>query len=265
VVAFFPDRSHAIWGVPVACDVLYGESRALASYREHQGTEIAGAAFHHGYYVELATVRRASLPTAMARAWSEARRRAAAHVEAPLAADAGGPCVLFPDAALRVALRLAGAGSVPPAAGAVDGVDAAEEASVAAHEAAHVLDARRMLPIAEHPLAVLRWLARAHFSLAAAEARLEEHAYWSALVHGPDPHGVVADLMGFLPEPESGAPHARAAHDLLTALCRWLYRHADAFPALDRRRVMLHQLTRLAPDELRRAAVAAAATRDFGR
>jgi tetratricopeptide (TPR) repeat protein len=251
VASWDPAARRALWGETVTYGVLHGEARALESLREHQGSEIAGAAFSAGFYVELvAAGGTAHALQRLAALKGEARRRVESIVP-PAAEAAGTALALFKDPALQAALLLRGGDGGAAAA--------AEHDAVHWHELAHVVDARRMLPLTKHPADVLRWLARSGFSLRRAEARLEEHAYWAELAHAADPHAVLASLVGFLPERNGAPPHSHAAYDLLDTLVRWAWRHGG----VDRRRVILHQLLQWPPERLRTAARACAQQRGF--
>jgi tetratricopeptide (TPR) repeat protein len=251
VASWDPAARRALWGEAVTYGVLHGEARALESLREHQGSEIAGAAFSAGFYVELVSAGgTAHALQRLAAMEGEARRRAES-VAPPSVEAAGTAMALFKDPALQAALLLRGGDGGAAAA--------AEHDAVHWHELAHVVDARRMLPLTKHPADVLRWLARSGFSLRRAEARLEEHAYWAELAHAADPHAVLASLLGFLPERNGAPPHSQAAYDLLDTLVRWAWREGG----VDRRHVVLHQLLHWPPERLRAAARACAQQRGF--
>ena len=112
-------------------------------------------------------------------------------------------------------------------------------------------------------LEALHELASAGFSLTTVEARLEEHAGWLSLATSPEPHAVLAHLVGFLPDPETSGAHSRAYVRIVRELLAWLHAHRDELPALDPTCALLHQTVRLTPVELRRAARACAIARGF--
>ncbi len=268
VVSLRLSEEKRLWGRPLRLDVLLGEQdddMQLRSQREHEGAEVAGAAFAGGFYVDLGSVRRAEWEARRLMRLPAATRDALRDLEAPRAADAGSALALFEDRTLQAALRLRAYQDEEglPAGPLAGGISLAETLAVETHEMAHVADARALLPLGSHPLDLLSLLTRSGLSAEGVETSLEEHAAWASLAHAPAPHAVLAHLVSFLPEPESAPPHSGAYVRVLRDLVLHLYDRADEHPALDRSRVILHQTPRLSAEELRRAAWACARARGF--
>ncbi|MCI0341430.1 MAG: hypothetical protein L0216_09840 [Planctomycetales bacterium] len=268
VVSLRLSEEKRLWGRPLRLSVLLGEQDEdlqLRSQREHEGAEVAGAAFADGFYVDLGSVRRAEWEARALLRLPDGRRAALRGLEAPRAGDAGSALALLDDRALPAALRLRAYEEEQPLARGplAAGLSLAETLAVETHEMAHVADARAFLPLGSHPLDLLALLARSGLSPAGVEVSLEEHAAWASLAHAPSPHAVLAHLASFLPEPESSPPHSAAYVRVLRDLVLHLYDRAEEYPALDRSRVILHQTPRLSPEELRRAAWACARARGW--
>lgn len=124
--------------------------------------------------------------------------------------------------------------------------------AVLAHELVHVLDARRMLPVAHHPLRSLSFVVGHGFDGAAAEQTLEGRAAGLSLVTAREPRLALAALLSFLPEREGETAHAAGYHEVLHVLLARLAERLDEFPALDPERNLVQQLDRLSSDDVRR-------------
>ena len=133
----------------------------------------------------------------------------------------------------------------------------------AIHEEGHLCDRGRMLPLASHWLRAMGLVARAGFTPQGIAERLEYRAQLVALCEAPDPRMAWVDVLSAGESETQGlTPHAGAYRRLLVDLIEVLDRQSERrpadFPGLDRGFVLAHQLHALAPDSLRRVAIALA-------
>lgn len=125
---------------------------------------------------------------------------------------------------------------------------------VRTHEEGHVLDAERYLPILSNLWRVLGLALKGGFSTRTVEGFLEGNAEITAMAEGPAPRLSLAQIIGFLPSPESAPPHSLGYHDIVSRIVEEVYDEAERYPRVDRNRNILQQLHLLEPGDLRRLA-----------
>jgi hypothetical protein len=123
----------------------------------------------------------------------------------------------------------------------------------ATHEEGHLCDRSRFLPLSKRWPRALALLANCGFSPQRVQEELEYRAQLTAIASAHDPRVPLAQVLdgvqgGFGATPHA-AGYARLLADLLDVLDRSV--QAGALPRLDRDRTLVHQLHRLAPDEVR--------------
>ena len=127
---------------------------------------------------------------------------------------------------------------------------------VAIHEEGHLVDRALHLPLSSHPLRTVRLLGRAAFDPSAVLERLEYRAQAVALCDVEDPRLVLADCLLMV---ESSPPIARShvrgyqalLEDLLAILDQRVQEDPAAWPEIDKDGMLVHQLYRLGPEEVR--------------
>jgi hypothetical protein len=130
-----------------------------------------------------------------------------------------------------------------------------------AHEAMHVKDARRFLPLHSHPIAALGLALREGFSGAAIEAHMEYRAGLAALAKGSSPLAEMASLVTFLPYPLEQPPHSRGFVALVKDILRYVATHPETYKdekGLDFTQNLFRQIHRLSNEQVRSIAVAMA-------
>jgi len=125
---------------------------------------------------------------------------------------------------------------------------------VRTHEEGHILDAERYLPILSNLWRVLGLALKGGFSTRTVEGHLEGNAEATAMAEGPAPRLSLAQLIGFLPSPESAPPHSLGYHGIVSRIVEEVYDDAERYPQVDRNRNILQQLHLLEPQTLRRLA-----------
>lgn len=255
-------RSGEHLGVPFAGTVVWCEGSDLPSRPERQGSEISGAALHEGYWIDVDSVR-AELPRvhALERAFLDdpavdldavldqrgaplpggADARAAAAWVDPLGE---GQRVLL--ALLRDRAR---AGAGPGERLTLD--DLLDVTAL--HEEGHLTDRARFLPLSRHWLRALGLAVRAGLTPRAIARRLEYRAQLVALCSARDPRQPLSDCLAAAERTGGVLAHGDAYRELVEDLLAVLADDPDAFPDLDHRRPLLHQLHRLGPEEVRAA------------
>ncbi len=123
--------------------------------------------------------------------------------------------------------------------------------NVHAHEVGHLFDALEFIPLGDHILSNLLLALQGGFSAEGIMSYLEESAEAHALVHGPSPHLVLAEMIDALPRTAEAGPHSRGYRRLLGRFLAELDRRLDEFPALRNDHTLLHQLHRLSEEEIR--------------
>ncbi len=122
---------------------------------------------------------------------------------------------------------------------------------VRTHEEGHILDAARYLPVTWNLWRGLGLFFENGLSAGAVEGHLEGNAELTALAEGPSPLLSLSQIVGFLPARDAAPPHSLGYFDVARRICAEIYDNPKRYPAIDRSRVILQQLDRLTPDELR--------------
>lgn len=270
------ERSGEHLGVSWNGMVLVCDGVEAASARGRGGLAISGAALHEGYWIDVQAERERQ---AGWRGWQEQlaqrgvawAREVIAGFVLPLDLGAGGEArferarlapALGAAEVMRLALlveRAEAAGGVPE-----DGRDLVTLAElvevVGNHEEGHLTDRARFLPLTRNLLGIVGIAAGELFRPLEIERRLEYRAQAIALATVPDPRLALDNLLeAAAVDARIPTVHAHAYRRLLAAvLAEWNARlEADpaAWPQVDRDAYLLHQLHRLAPQELRHIAV----------
>jgi Tfp pilus assembly protein PilF len=247
------DIESELLGRPLRGNVVVGEAREISALAELGGPDIAGAAVHEGYFVNLDVVRDWATDVEELRRVHGTPERRARLLAAPLlrceraertALDE--PLHVAQKLALRAALR-------------EDPCPIYQRLFelVSIHERAHLADAAEFLPVGRKPFSMLGFLIAAGFSAAAIEARLEMRAELSALAAADEPDLVLSHIVSYALEGRSSA-HARGFRILLERFLAHLDEHLDSFPKLDPSARLIQQLHLLENEEIRRVALALA-------
>jgi tetratricopeptide (TPR) repeat protein len=259
-------RSGEHLGVAYSGTVAWCEGVDVPSRPVRQGARITGAALHEGYWIDVGGVR-----DELAR-WRDLEQRFLARGERPAALDASTPELRVAPGSAEGILSAErrrpyaplGQGDRVRLAVLVDraGRPAGERVTLeellevtARHEEGHLTDRTRFLPIAEKPLRALRLLASAGFSPRRLMRRLEYRAQLVALCVLEDPRLALAECLDGLEGGANVTPHASAYAELVDDFLEALDGSLEEFPALDGERYLVHQLHRLAPEEVRRVAL----------
>jgi hypothetical protein len=124
------------------------------------------------------------------------------------------------------------------------------------HEEGHLCDRTRFFPLEQHVMRALGFLFKCGFSASAVAERLEYRAQLVALCEAPEPRIPLSDILRAAERVDDGVtPHARAYRRLLADFLDELDREMDAEPeawtAIDSNRVLVQELHRLAPEQIR--------------
>lgn len=258
-VLLVEDRAGDHLGAPWEGTVAWCEGRDMgAALSVGAGGHVAGAALHQGYWIDVEVIRREHARwVAFRDAWlgerSDAERagRALEVAAAPLE-GADGPADWVAPLGESERLRLA----ILSDRGAAPALDELL-ANTAAHEEGHLCDRARFLPISQHLPRVVAFLFRAGFSPTRVLAQLEYRAQLVALAEAVDPRLVLVDTLAMAESDDLG-PHADAYRRLVRDFLAELERRAAEFPQLDLERYLMHQLSRLDAEGVRRVALALA-------
>ncbi|MBK9384450.1 MAG: hypothetical protein IPN34_06475 [Planctomycetes bacterium] len=251
------DLESELLGRPLRGNVVVGEAREISALAELGGPDIAGAAVHEGYFVNLDVVRAWASEVEELRRVHGTKERRERLLEAPLP-----PCDRADRTALdeplhvgqKLALRAALRDDPSP-------IYQRLFELVSIHERAHLADAAQYLPVGRKPFAMLGFLIAAGFSAEAVEARLEMRAELCALAAADEPDLVLSHIVSYAMQGRSSA-HARGFRVLLERFIAHLDEHAASFPTLDPSARLVQQLHRLSNEEIHRVALALA--RDEG-
>ena len=268
-------RSGEHLGVPWSGTVVWGEGTDVDSRAQRNGTGIAGAALHEGYWVDLAAVR------GLHRRWSVLgeeyedtpadRERLARTLASPGLRLRTPPAetrrrdrertairpALGQAARLRLAL-LAERAAPEATLGEVSLTEIAE--LIATHEEGHLTDRTRFLPLADNWQRVAAFLLEHGLDARGIQRRLEYRAQLVAMAVIPEPRLALADLLdaagargsGGL---EHGPAYRELLEDFLDELDGRVAADPAAWPAISREHTLLHQTHRLDPDEVRSIAL----------
>jgi hypothetical protein len=237
-----------VLGRPLEGTIVIGEGRDIASRAEVNGTSVAGAAVHHGYFVNLDVVRNWTTDVEqLARRFPPAARRAILDDPLPPCAPEERTHIGDP---LHVIQKLV-----------FNALERSEAEInqrlfeiVSVHERAHLCDAAEFLPLAEHPLKIFSLLLSEGFSAAGLEARLEQRAELAALASCRESDLVLSHLLEYATDRKVGA-HARGFRRILERFIAYLDGHLEDFPRLRGDRYLVQQLHLLRVDEIRRVAL----------
>jgi hypothetical protein len=123
------------------------------------------------------------------------------------------------------------------------------------HEEAHLCDRTRFLPLTRHLGAAFGLLLDAGFSPAGVARLLEYRAELTALCVAPEPRIVLASILSVAESGGGVTPHPAGYRDLLGDLVALLDReladHPERWPQLDPDRLLVHQLHRIEPSQVR--------------
>ncbi len=127
----------------------------------------------------------------------------------------------------------------------------------AAHEEGHLCDRTRYLPLWTHWPRALALLANQGFSPQRVQEELEFRAQLTALASAPDPRVALSQILDGVEGQLAATPHAAGYARLLDEFLAVLDREVQrgALPEIASDRTLVHQLHRLAPEDVRRLAV----------
>lgn len=128
----------------------------------------------------------------------------------------------------------------------VSNAKVAEEVLV--HENAHVVDAVRHLPVAEHILRNLGLAFLTGFSSTSVVAYMERNAQLTAIAEGPAPLSALATCCAML---GGSGPHALGYSEIVGGMVRAIARSPKRYPEIETDRVIVQQLHRLPPGKVR--------------
>ena len=269
-------------GVPFHGTLLWCDGVDVGGAAMRQGGSIAGAALHEGYYVDLAELRRTLESwTIWNRRWEnedlrepllQALEDPGLPVEAVLEllgpGEADGDGVFRPqgspwtslDPLLRQSDRVRLAVLLERGQdGELGRVDFDEIVQVTGiHEEGHLCERSRFLPVHKNLGALLAFAARENFSPLKIQQALEYRAELTALCVVPEPRLVLVDMLDLAQQGGGLTPHAEAYRRLLKDLVLELGRRAEEGAGgwqPSREFLLVHQLHRLPPEELRAAAL----------
>ena len=273
-ILWVEERAGAHLGVPWRGTVVWCQGEDLGSRYERRGANIAGAALHEGYWIDVEAVRASWRGVdALRRSFEEGeeeRIQKALDVRGPQVSDRferrSTHAPLGEDKRLWLAVMAErgereGGGRLGP-------ISFDEMLAVTAlHEEAHLCDRTRFYPPGRHLWAIFRLFARNGFNPAALAGRMEYRAQLVALAESPEPRLPLAEIVSDGPSEgitAHGGAYEELLEDFLRELDRQLEDHADAFAGIDREHRLVHQLHHLSAEEVRRVAMSLA-RREFGR
>lgn len=258
----------SLLGVPFQGTVAWCEGQDLESRPGRSGARITGAALHEGYWIDIEAVRRdharwrqlqarwidAEPPVAIDRVLSQ---------RGPLAEQAGEDTAASYGAAdvgdrIRLAVledRAEQLRSNGLAVGERELISLDDLLRVVErHEQGHLCDRTRFLPLARHWARAVGFAIQNGLSPARIARAVEYRAQLTALCAVEDPRLALAEVVDSVGGGSDVTPHAAAYEELLGDLLAELKGGLDAFPALDPEHLLIHQLPRLEPEQVRRVA-----------
>ena len=263
----FEERSGEVLGHPYHGTVAWCQGVDVPSRPARHGAEIVGAALHEGFWIDIEGVRGevdhyASLEQRFL-AGEGTRGLRALEAEGPLLGVQGSRAAAERAriyAPLGEADRVRLALLAERRAAGNPGIRFEELLEVtAAHEAGHLVDRDRYLPLSQHLGAGLELLLSVGFRPLALARRLEYDAELLSLISLPDPRLALADILDGVEEENGVTEHSAAYRELLADLLEELESmRARGDADLDPERYLIHQLPRLDPATLRSAATAVA-------
>ncbi len=257
----FEDRSGEHLGRSFSGTVAWCEGTDVPSRPARRGGRISGAALHEGFWIDIDTVRgdleRWRFLEEEFVAGDGARARRALESLGPEldegAASSDRTAVLLPlgeGDRIRLAVLLERE-SGP--AGRITLEELLE--ATARHEEGHLLDRERFIPLWKDPLGAFGMLLKAGFSAQGLMRVLESRAQLVALATADDPRFVLAECADALEGGNSVTVHADAYTELIGRFLRVLERRRETIPSIDERHLLLFQLHRLTPTEVRAVAL----------
>ncbi|MFM8980423.1 MAG: hypothetical protein ACKOSS_08175, partial [Planctomycetia bacterium] len=248
LAALVPQARIEVRGQALAHDLALGYDRVLRSFVDAQAGGLAGACLPDGLWLDADAALEAQHEALAPLRRDPSLAEAAARLPLPAADGPRGRTALDDPAGLRLRLLAAHQRLAP-------GERWASLATLQAHEEGHVLDLRRHLPLWRGLPATLGLLAREGFAFARFEAALERRAQLAALASSPVPYLVLAEMVDRLPaEERDGDPHSVGYREGLARLVAHVAARPDLYPQVDRSRLVLAQLDRLSPQQLKAAA-----------
>ncbi len=256
-------------------EVVLGEDFTIKSFGEHSGAHLLGAALYHGFYLNIDSLAEKEFEN-----WDEFLRFAknpgdlANYSSFP--PGAGEDLASVDDArglSTLLLLRAYAEMMTDQEFKELEGFRATEIPDkmkllfegAYAHEAMHVADARKYLPVGSRPLSALGLAVGSGFSAESIEAALEETAAWAALAVGKSPGAELASIVSFMPYPAEQMPHSKGFYDLVKTFLRSVMERKAEFSArkggLDYGLNLFRQLHLLSGAEIRSVAAAVAAER----
>ncbi|MFT7678923.1 MAG: hypothetical protein ACI8QC_002921 [Planctomycetota bacterium] len=259
-------------GRPWRGTIFWCDGTDIAASAGRNGANLAGAALHEGYWVDINVLRMEH------RRWTDLAKRFEGRPEAVTAALAQSA---LPARAPAGSPKRGSAKSVSPLLGesnrvrlavlrerGTDGklgtVSLGELVQLTAiHEEGHLCDRAQFYPLEEHLWSVVSFAMSSGVSAQAVQQRLEYRAQLVALASAPEPRLALVDLLDAAEVGGTITPHAAAYTRLLEGLLDWLAddleAHPEAWPQLDKERRLAHQLHLLGPEQVRAMALAMAA------
>jgi hypothetical protein len=274
-------REGRLLGSPWSGTVVLCEGTDVPPRAARRGANIAGAALHEGYWLDIdalrgdrdawAAVEREFLEPArgerLSRALEARGLELSAHGTQARRAERRDVDMLLGQAErLRLAvLRDRRAALVADAARPSGGLVPLEELVhvTGLHEEAHLCDRARFLPISRRLGQVMGLLLSAGFSPSGVARKLEYRAELVALAAAEDPRVVLVSILASVEAGGSATPHAAGYRELLAdfvaTLDRDLAARPQRWPTLDPERTLIHQVHTLGPEDVRRVALLLAA------
>lgn len=248
LAALVPAAPVTVRGQALQHDLALGYDRGLRSFVDAQGGGLAGACLPDGLWLDADAALEAQHEALAALRRDPSLVEAASAMPLPAADGPRGLAALDDPGAVRLRLLAAHQRASPHERW-------AGLATLAVHEEGHVLDLRRHLPLWQGLPSTVRLLAREGLSATRFEAALERRAQLWALAASPHPYLVLAEMVERLPAEERDAdPHSLGYRDALARLVAHVAADAGRYPQVDRTRLVLAQLDRLAPAQLQAAA-----------
>ena len=250
-------------GVRYEGTVSLCEAADIGPRAARQGSAIAGAALHKGYWLDLDAVRPAAAAwRRAAEEWDDPRAvRELLAQETPRSAD---PAKLVPTHGegrrLMLAALLERGGGEHVAAASV-----ADVASLAMlHEEGHLVDRALHLPVWRNLPGVMRLLVDGGFTAHGVQEELELRAELVGWCKAPDPRLAIGKALSDAEAGDARTPHASAYRRLLGDFLRLLHERVAEHPRLDPGAPLCMQLSRLSADELRELALELSRRRHLG-
>ncbi|MEY2745769.1 MAG: hypothetical protein RL112_811 [Planctomycetota bacterium] len=250
-------------GVHYEGTVSLCEEADIGPRAARQGSAIAGAALHKGYWLDLDAVRpSAALWRRQAEQWNDPRAvRALLAQELPRTSD---PARLVPTHGegrrlVLAALLERGGGER------VDAPGLADVASLAMlHEEGHLVDRALHLPVWRNLPGVARLLVDGGFGARGVQEELELRAELVGWCKSPDPRLAIGKALSDAEAGDARTPHAAAYRRLLQEFLRLVHERAADLPGLDPLAPLCMQLSRLPAATLRELAFELSRRRHLG-